>query len=133
MASRPNTRTGPIIEIEPYRKLVIHEVVESSFQDLIDQILMTTRAAGGTTIPQVQWCNGVVFIVQQFNPNSEIVIREQLNGVVHFGAVSFALKEKFESEVRTPQGTIRLVDVTANSTWVALSNQLKAISTQKQA
>ncbi len=133
MASRPNTPPAPIIEIEPYRKLVIHEVVESPFKDLIDQILMTTRAAGGTTIPQVQWCNGVVFIVQQFNPNSEIVIREQLNGVIHFGAVSFALKEKFESEVRTPQGTIRLVDVSANSTWVAVSNQLKAMSSQKQA
>ncbi len=133
MASRPNNPTGPIIEIEPYRKLVIHEVVESAFKDFIDQILMTTRAAGGTTIPQVQWCNGVVFIVQQFNPNSDVVIREQLNGVIHFGAVSFALKEKFEAEVRTPQGTIRLVDVSANTTWVALSNQLKAISTQKQA
>ena len=125
MASRPLPNPGPTIEIEPYRKVVIHEVIENSFRDLIDSILLSTRSAGGTTIPLLQWCNGVVFQVQPFNPNSEIVIREQLNGVIHLSAISFAVKDNFESEVRTPQGTVRLVNVSINPTWVALSVQLK--------
>ena len=126
MASQPSSQSGPIIEIEPYRKVVIHEVIENGFKDLIDSILMTTRAAGGTTIPLLQWCNGIVFQIQPFNPASETLIREQLNGVIHISAVSFALKDKFEAEIRSPQGTVRLVDVSINPTWVALSNQLKA-------
>ena len=125
MASPPSSQSGPTIEIEPYRKVVIHEVIENGFKDLIDSILMTTRAAGGTTIPLLQWCNGIVFQIQPFNPASETLIKEQLNGVIHLSAVSFALKEKFETEIRLAQGTVRLVDVSINPTWVALSNQLK--------
>ena len=115
----------PKIEIEPYRKVVIHEVIENNFKDFVDSILVGSRAAGGTGIPVLQWCNGMVFSIQPFNPNSEALIKEQMQGTIHMSSVNFAVKEKFESEVRTPQGTIRLIDVSVNPTWVALTNELK--------
>jgi hypothetical protein len=126
MGSQP-----PRIEIEPYRRVVIHEVIENNFKDFVDSILISSRAAGGTAIPVLQWCNGLVFTVQAFNPNSDSVIREQMNGTVHISAVNFAPKEKFESEVRTAQGTVRLIDVSINPTWVALTAQLKSYTSPK--
>jgi hypothetical protein len=81
--------------------------------------------AGGTTIPIIQWCNGIVFQVVPFNLNSEKVIEEQLEGVIHYSTVSYALKERYEPEVRMGLGTLRMVNASANSNFIALADMLK--------
>ena len=116
---------APEISIEPYKRIVIHELIEYRFADLVDLILVSAHAAGGTTVPLIQWCNGVVFQIQPFNPNSERVIEEQLKGVVHYNAVTFALKEKFEHEVRNGLGMVRLIDSSVNPNFVTLTEALK--------
>lgn len=118
-------KVTPEITIEPYRKIVIHEVIEYQFNEYVELVLTGTRAAGGTTIPLVQWCNGIVFQVVPFNPNSDAVIEQQLEGTVHYSSVSFALKEKFEPEVRSPLGTLRLINASANPNFVALADLLR--------
>ncbi len=115
----------PEIIIEPYKKIVIHEVIEYQFIDYVELVLTGARAAGGTTIPLVQWCNGIVFQVVPFNLNSEAVIEQQLEGTIHYNSVSFALKEKFEPEVRSPLGTLRLINASANPNFVALADLLR--------
>ena len=119
------------ISIEPYRKIVIHEVIELGFHDLIDQILNQTRAVGGGAIPMLSWCNGMVFQISSFNPNSEEIIRESLRGTIHYSAVTFALKDSFEREIIRPGGTIRLVNQAANANFTALSEVLKRNSKLK--
>jgi hypothetical protein len=114
------------IVMEPYKKIVVHEIVELRLNDWVEMIISGTRAAGGTTIPMVNWCNGVAFQVQPFNPNSEEVISEQLKGIIHYAAVTFATKERFEREIRISEGTIRLVDQSANPNFVKLAGVLKA-------
>lgn len=116
------------IVVEPYQKIVIHEIVEYHLNDLLDLILIGAQAAGGTTIPLVQWAGGVIFQVQPFNQDSEAVIEEQLRGTVHYASVHFAAKDRFEPEVRTARGTIRLVDASAAATVVNLAKFLKARS-----
>ena len=115
----------PEIIIEPYKKIVIHEAIEYRFDDYVDLVLTGARAAGGTTIPIIQWCNGIVFQVVPFNLNSEKVIEEQLEGVVHYSTVSFALKERYEPEVRLALGTLRMVNASANSNFIAIADMLK--------
>ncbi len=117
--------TLPEIVIEPYKKIVIHEAIEYRFDDYVDLVLTGARAAGGTTIPLIQWCNGIVFQVVPFNPSSEKVIEQQLEGIVHYSTVSFALKERYEPEVRLALGTLRLVNASANPNFVALADMLK--------
>jgi hypothetical protein len=114
------------IVMEPYKKIVVHEIVELRLNDWVEMIISGTRAAGGTTIPMVNWCNGVAFQIQPFNPNSEEVISEQLKGIIHYAAVTFATKERFEREIRISEGTIRLVDQSANPNFVKLAEVLKA-------
>ncbi len=66
-----------------------------------------------------------MFQVVPFNLNSEAVIEQQLEGTIHYNSVSFALKEKFEPEVRSPLGTLRLINASANPNFVALADLLR--------
>lgn len=113
------------IKVEPYEKVVIHELVEYNLNDLIDLILIGTQAAGGTTIPLVQWADGVVIQIQLFNPNSDAVIGEQMRGTIHYAVVRFARKDKFEKEVHGQKGTVRLVDASASPTVRGIAAFLK--------
>jgi len=104
---------------------VIHEVIELAFLDMLDQILNQTRAVGGTAIPMLSWCGGLVFQISSFNPNSEEIIKESLRGTIHYSAVTFALKETFEKEIIRPGGTVRLMNQGANANFVALTGVLR--------
>ena len=117
---------GLEIIIEPYKRVVIHEVIEYRLADMVGMMISQASAAGGTTILMINWCNGIVFQIAPFNPNSDEVISEQLKGIIHYAAVTFATKERFEREVRTNDGTVRLVDQSANSNFVKLAEVLKA-------
>lgn len=119
------------IVIEPYRRIVIHEVVEYRFADYVSLVIAQTAIAGGATIPMLSWCNGVVFQHIDFNPNSEAVIAEQLKGIVHYSAVTFAIKEKFEKEVRTNEGIVRLIDESVTENFVVLADVLKKTAKYK--
>ena len=120
------------ISLEPYRKIVVHETLEIGFNDLIDQILNQTRAAGGTTIPMLSWCNGVAFQIVPFNSNSEEIIKESLRGTIHYAAVTFALKEKFEREIIRKSGTVLLMNQSANANFMALAETMKSIAKLKE-
>lgn len=117
---------GAEIVVEPYTKIVVHEVIEFRLNDMVEMMVAQTRAAGGTTIPMINWCNGVVFQISPFNPNSEEVISEQLKGIIHYAAVNFATKERFDREVRISEGTVRLVDQSANPNFKKLAEVLKS-------
>lgn len=112
------------VVIKPYRKIVVHELIEYELKDWMDIILAGIRSVGGT-MPTLFWCDGVVFQTSPFNPNSESIIREQLKGIVHYSAVTFALKERFENEIRSDKGTILLIDVSANPNFAKLAKKLK--------
>ena len=44
------------ITIEPWKKLIIHEIIEYQFDDWVKQIAFSTRSSGGG-IPTMQWTN----------------------------------------------------------------------------
>ena len=119
------------VVIEPYHKIIVHEIVEYRLSDWIDIVITGIKSLGGS-MPTLFWCNGVVFQSAQFNTNSETVIKQQLNGIIHFSSVTFALKEKFQNEIRTDKGTILLVDVSANINLVKLAEVLKGYSKLKE-
>ena len=53
------------ISVEPWKKLIIHEVIEYKFDDWVKQIAFSTRSSGGA-IPTMQWTNGIVFSPANF-------------------------------------------------------------------
>ncbi|NIP62608.1 MAG: hypothetical protein GWN01_03105 [Nitrosopumilaceae archaeon] len=111
------------IVIEPWKKLVIHELIEYKFEDWIKQIAFSTRSSGGA-IPTMQWAKGVVFSPANF-PTTNSVMEEQLQGILHWSSVSFAIKEKFENQIVRDNATINLVDVSVNDIFRKLAENLR--------
>ena len=117
------------ITIEPWKKLIIHEIIEYQFDDWVKQIAFSTRSSGGG-IPTMQWTNGIVFASSSL-PTTNATVEEQLKGVLHWSSVSFAIKEKFEKQIVKENATINLVDVSVNEIFNKLSVELKAQSKYK--
>ncbi len=111
------------VAIEPWKRLVVHEVIEYAFDDLVRIVLSQSRAAGGG-IASMNWCNGLVFQHSAF-PDTESVVQEKLKGTVHYSSVVFAKKEKFERQIVKENGTLNLVDVSANPIFLQLTEVLK--------
>ena len=111
------------ITIEPWKKLIIHEIIEYQFDDWVKQIAFSTRSSGGG-IPTMQWTNGIVFASSSL-PTTNATVEEQLKGVLHWSSVSFAIKEKFEKQIVKENATINLVDVSVNEIFNKLSVELK--------
>jgi hypothetical protein len=111
------------ISVEPWKKLVIHEIIEYDFADWVKQIAFSTRSSGGG-IPTMQWANGVVFSPSNF-PTTNATIEEQLKGTLHWSSVSFAIKEKFEHQIVSDNATINLVNVSVNDIFQELAQNLK--------
>ena len=114
------------ITIEPWKKLIIHEIIEYQFDDWVKQIAFSTRSSGGG-IPTMQWTNGIVFASSSL-PTTNATVEEQLKGVLHWSSVSFAINEKFEKQIVKENATINLVDVSVNEIFNKLSVELKAQS-----
>lgn len=111
------------ISVEPWKKLIIHEVIEYNFEDWVKQIAFSTRTSGGG-IPTMQWAKGIVFSPLNF-PTTNAVMQEQLQGTLHWSSVSFAVKEKFDKQIVREGATINLVDVSVNELFSNLADELK--------
>jgi hypothetical protein len=114
------------IVIEPWKRLVIHEIIEYDFEEWARQIAFSSKTAGGA-IPAINWVDGIVF--QSFNfPDTNLIIEEKLKGVLHWSSVMFAIKEKYEKQIIKDNATINLIDVSVNDVFRKLAKELKAHS-----
>ncbi len=111
------------ISVESWEKLIIHEIIEYKFDDWVKQIAFSSRTSGGA-IPTMQWADGVAFSPVNFT-TTNIVMEEQLKGVLHWSSVSFAIKQKFENQIIGETATINLVDVSVNEIFRKLAAELK--------
>ena len=117
------------ISIEPWKKLVIHEVVEYTFDDFVYQTMESVQATG-TGIRILNWASGVAFQAHVF-PDTDAIIQEKLNGTIHYASVTFAIKEKFEKQVIKDNATINFVDASINEIFNQLATKLKEQSKYK--
>ena len=111
------------ISVAPWTKLIIHEIIEYKFDDWFKQIAFSSRTSGGA-IPTMQWADGVAFSPVNF-PTTNVVMEEQLKGILHWSSVSFAIMEKFEKQIVRENATINLVDVSVNEIFRKLVVELK--------
>jgi hypothetical protein len=114
------------ILVEPWRKLVIHELLEYRFEDLAKLVATQSVQQGGTAIPTISWAEGVAFLISPFPDESEVIIEEKLKGIIHYNTVLFALKKNFEAEIfmRGHEIRINLIDVGTNDIFKLLARKL---------
>ena len=118
---------------QPYAQIILHEVIERKFPEFVDDVINQIRAltppGQPLAIPTINWCNGVVFSITTFNPNSEAIIQENLAGNIHYSAVVFAIKEKFDPELKRGEQIVRMLDQSPNRNFLRLAAKLKSFST----
>lgn len=100
------------IVYQPWKEVIIHEIV---FHERLDNLIkehIVGAPVGAMVIPLL-WAEGVVFRHSAIPPTSNSVIKEQLEGRVHWSHVIFSLMPEYRDQIVVPEGNIRIpvVDV----------------------
>jgi len=117
------------VSIEPWKKLIVHEVIEYTFDDLLKETIESSQAVG-TGMRTLHWANGVAFQAHVF-PDTDTIVQEKLKGIVHYASVTFSIKDKFEKQVISGNATINFLDVSVNDIFNELAVKLKGQSKYK--
>ncbi len=114
------------ITFSPINELVVHETVEVEKEDLLRE-----RVTPAGTMP-LYWCNGILFSFSSL-PMSEEVVKDYLNGKVHWLEVHFARDDKYspvlslsEEEYKTSMN-IRVIDTSKSTLHKELTKWIKTI------
>jgi hypothetical protein len=110
------------VTIKPWQEIIIHEVIQ---QDI--NTLLKLRGLGVQIRELAQplmWAEGIVFSRAPM-PHTSDVIKEQLQGIIHFSSVEFALMPTYKSELKWEGVAIPVIDV---SNTEALREVAKEIS-----
>ncbi|MFQ5711008.1 MAG: hypothetical protein ACE5GD_04415 [Candidatus Geothermarchaeales archaeon] len=112
------------IVIEPWKKIIIHEVIEYRLEDFLR--VHTVEVPPGGKAPPVPWTNGIVFDRTTL-PDVGAALEEKIKGILHYSSVTYALKPNFEQEIvdKDRNITIPLIDVSNNEIFIQLTDLLK--------
>lgn len=110
-------------EYQPWKKIIVHEVIKFPLQHFISASSLGIQE-GGVGRP-LTWVDGVIFNISHFRDTDDI-IKEKLNGTIHYSAVSYAIHEKFQSLFKVP-GNIRIpvIDLSGNRVFKEMVSWLK--------
>lgn len=111
----------------PYREIVVHEMIEQESQVLFEDMVRQALSSPVHAEPTINWIDGVAFVVAPM-PSTEDVVKENLDGRVHYASVMFA-KIPYQAQVPVKIGTqnysVRLRKAESNATLTALAKFLK--------
>ena len=86
----------------PYKEIIVHEVIEQESQVLFEDMVRQALASPVHAEPTVNWADGVAFVVAPMPPTEDIV-KESLEGRLHYASVMFA-RTQFQSQVSVKIG-----------------------------
>ena len=117
-----------MVKIELYKtqELRVHDVLEYKFEDLMQEFVSEEEAgAEGEKQRTLIWAQGVVMWIAYIQrPTSEIV-NDEVNGILHFQRVTYAMKEKFEKRLVRGNVTVYLLDQNEIPLYRDLAKKLK--------
>lgn len=115
------------ITYTPFAEIVVHEVVEEDNQSFFEDLVRQTLANPVHAEPSVNWIDGIAFAISPMPPTEDI-IRENLNGKIHYAAVVFTkidYKGQVVVHLANQEYSVRLRKADDNPTMVELSKFLK--------
>lgn len=107
---------------KPWKEIVIHEDIEYKLRDLVKRRVLGLRL--GSVTPPLVWTEGVVFGRNAMPPTDDI-IKEQLQGVIHFSSVEWAIMPKYRSPLKLGGATVPVIKVSENVSLSAVAKELK--------
>lgn len=110
-------------EYQPYSKVIIHEIIKIPLE-----IIITSRTLGvpdGGVAQPIRWANGFTLDIGFIQPTDE-VINQQLKGITHWAALTYAEMEEFKDVIQGDRA-IRIPVIKAEGkTFNALGDWLRS-------
>jgi hypothetical protein len=112
------------VTFKPWEEVIIHEEVALSLDDLI-KINSLGVQPGGLAQP-LRWAEGVIFRFSAMPPTDE-VIREQLQGKIHWSIVEWALMPEYKNVIliQDINAKIPVINVSATTILCEIAKALK--------
>jgi len=109
---------------EPWKKIVIHEIVRYDIQVLVH--LQGLGVQAGQLGRPINWVNGIAFI-QHSMPHRGEAIKEQLLGTLHWLLLRFAFMPEYQRAFVIKDGhiTVPVIDVSESALFNEMSEWLK--------
>ena len=117
-----------MVKIELYKtqELRVHDVLEYKFEDLMQEFVSEEEAgAEGEKQRTLIWAQGVVMWIAYIQRPTNQIIDDEVNGILHFQRVTYAIKEKFEKRLIRGNVTINLLDQDEIPLYRDLAKELK--------
>ena len=117
-------------EYQPWKRIIIHEIIKFPLQHFLSGASLGV-SEGGIGRPLI-WVDGLILEINIFGETDDI-IKEKLNGIIHYNAVSYAIQEKLQPEFKV-SGNIRIpvIDVSGNKIFREMATWLKKNFEMKQ-
>ena len=110
-------------EYQPWKKIVIHEIVEFPSDYFLNNAAMSAPE-GGRSAP-LKWANGVIFVHQTLPPTEDI-IKEQIKGTIHWSSLHFARMRRYQNEIKRARSvTVPITDLSEHGIFGAMAEWLK--------
>lgn len=116
------------VTFKPWDEVIIHEVIRYSLEDLI-KISSLGVQPGGLTAP-LQWAEGVVFRAAGMPP-TEDVVRENLQGKIHWSSVTWALMPEYKNVIPIEDINAKIPIINVSTTGI-LCDVAKALKKQAE-
>ena len=117
-----------MVKIELYKtqELRVHDVLEYEFEDLMQEFVSEEEAgAEGEKQRTLVWAQGVVMWIAYIERPTSQIVDDEVNGILHFQRVTYAIKEKFEKRLVRGNVTINLLDQDEIPLYRDLAKELK--------
>ena len=118
----------PRISFEPVEEIVVHQILEYDNKTFFEDVMRQNLSAGQlSVIPTVNWIDGIAFSIWRF-PDTDDVVREALEGKIHYFAVSFTrlpFQTHFTVNMANQDIRVPLRKVDNNPNFVSLVAYLK--------
>lgn len=112
------------VTFKPWEEVIIHESIYYSLADLLK--LCSLGLQPGGLAPPLRWAEGIVFRFSNMPPTDE-VIREQLDGKIHWNIVEWALMPEYKDviPIEDINAKIPIVNVSATTILREVAKVLK--------
>ncbi len=109
---------------QPWRKIVIHEMVKYGLDDLVKLQALGVEL-GGLAEPLL-WTEGIAFSKSTMHETQD-VIKEKLEGVAHWSSVEWAHMPEFKDVIVAEETKVKvpIIDVSSHPIYQAVSKWLK--------
>ena len=124
-----------MVRIELFKTTVlrVHDTLQYEFEELMQEFVAEEEAgAEGEKQRTLIWAQGVVMWIAYIQRPTSQIVDDEVNGILHFQRVTYAIKEKFEKRVVRGNVTVNLLDQDEQPLYRDLAKKLKWLTQWKK-